>query len=187
MEVRTVEKAEESKPMDSSVRQRGFRFDEPERSFSMGDEVCVSLNNAEASRTSESEREEFSCDELVTDMQSGSDRTEVEDDSQSPVAMGSEVRDYSEESEGSKREKATSKELFGLLQVQQFRCALTGDLLVPEHARADHIFPISRGGSNQIENLQWVTDEVNRAKGVMDQDSFIAMCIKVATWSQRHA
>jgi hypothetical protein len=106
--------------MDSSVRQRGFSFDEPERSHSMGEEVFVSLNDAEASRASESQRSKFVGDELAGDMQSGGECVEGEDDSQSPVSMGSKVRDYSEESKGSSGTKATSKELFGLLQVQQF-------------------------------------------------------------------
>ena len=67
-----------------------------------------------------------------------------------------------------------------LLQMQDYKCALTGVRLEPENPELDHKTPLSRGGSNAIGNLQWIQKEVNRAKGTMDNEEFIAMCQKVS-------
>lgn len=53
------------------------------------------------------------------------------------------------------------QELKALLVDQQFRCAYSGTLLVlGENATVDHKIPRSRGGSNEIENLHWITRRV---------------------------
>ena len=109
----------------------------------------------------------------------------TENEATHAVTMGTEVRDSCTKPASESREKATANQLMSLLQFQQFRCALTGDKLTPGIARCDHVVPVSEGGSNHIENLQWVTEDINRAKGVMSQDQFIQMCVKVAKWTQR--
>ena len=68
-----------------------------------------------------------------------------------------------------------------LLEVQGYKCALTGVRLEPKTAELDHKVPLSRGGTNDLGNLQWLSREVNRAKGAMDNDEFIAMCKRVAS------
>lgn len=82
--------------------------------------------------------------------------------------------------EENETEVATLSQVLQLLRKQNYRCALTGAMLTPENSALDHIKPISADGSNAIENLQWVTEEVNRAKGVMSQSEFVAMCQSVA-------
>lgn len=74
----------------------------------------------------------------------------------------------------------TTFDLTKLLEVQSYKCALTGVRLEANIAELDHKVPLSRGGTNEIGNLQWVHKEVNRAKGTMDNDEFITMCRKVA-------
>jgi len=69
-----------------------------------------------------------------------------------------------------------------LLKTQGFRCALTGIELTPQTARLDHIVPVSKGGTDVIENLQWLHIDANTAKATMAQDQFIAMCRKVAAY-----
>lgn len=81
-------------------------------------------------------------------------------------------------------ESATHTQLMELLQRQGFQCALTGEELVPTTARLDHKQAVSRGGTHDVGNLQWVTDEVNRAKGTMSNDQFIAVCKRVAIWAR---
>lgn len=78
------------------------------------------------------------------------------------------------------REDATASDLMEMLETQQYRCALSGELLTPAIARLDHIEPLANDGDNKPSNLQWVTEEVNNAKGTMSQDAFIRMCKRVA-------
>jgi 5-methylcytosine-specific restriction endonuclease McrA len=68
-----------------------------------------------------------------------------------------------------------------LLEWQQFRCSLSGRKLTPKNAEADHIVPIKHGGENQMENIQILTTEVNRAKGTMGQQEFVQMCRDVVS------
>jgi len=70
-----------------------------------------------------------------------------------------------------------------LLLRQQYRCALTARALTPETASLDHIVPVCRGGEHRIENTQVLERSVNRAKGTLTNDEFIALCGEV--W--RHA
>ena len=82
-----------------------------------------------------------------------------------------------------KEGKATAESLMGLIESQEYRCQLSGTLLEPSTAALDHKIPISSGGSDSIENLQWVSSDVNKAKGSMNQQEFITMCKRVASWN----
>lgn len=66
-----------------------------------------------------------------------------------------------------------------LLEHQSYRCALTGRALTPETASLDHIVPVCRGGDHRIENTQVLERSVNRAKGTLTNDEFIALCGEV--------
>ena len=70
-----------------------------------------------------------------------------------------------------------------LLEYQQYRCALTGRRLTPQTAALDHIVPVRFGGEHLIENTQVLHKDVNRAKGSLTSDEFIAMCHEVVRWS----
>jgi len=75
---------------------------------------------------------------------------------------------------------ATHRELMTLIERQGYRCALSGVKLDPEHAVIDHIVPVSKGGDNEIDNLQWVHTVANKMKGNMSNESFIKWCTRVA-------
>jgi CRISPR/Cas system Type II protein with McrA/HNH and RuvC-like nuclease domain len=75
---------------------------------------------------------------------------------------------------------ATRAELRNLVEEQGFKCAGTSIDLEPETASLDHMIPVSRGGSDDIENLCVVHHEVNRAKGQMTWNEFVSMCHAVA-------
>jgi hypothetical protein len=79
---------------------------------------------------------------------------------------------------------ATASELKQSLEKQEYRCALSGIPLTPEDAELDHKIAIRNGGTNLIDNLQWLNTEVNRAKGTMSQEAFILMCRRVAEWTR---
>lgn len=74
-----------------------------------------------------------------------------------------------------------------LLERQRFRCALSGRPLTPESAALDHVVPIRCGGEHVIENAQVLHKDVNRAKGSMTSEEFVALCGEVVRWSARPA
>lgn len=74
-----------------------------------------------------------------------------------------------------------------LLEYQGYRCALTGRALTPQTTALDHIVPIRQGGEHVIENTQVLHKEVNRAKGSLSNEEFLAMCREVVRWSDSAA
>lgn len=74
------------------------------------------------------------------------------------------------------------QELYKLAKDQEFRCALSGLPLDPSDAALDHIVPVSKGGTDDIGNLQWVHFVINKMKGSLDNEEFVAMCRKVSQW-----
>ena len=74
-----------------------------------------------------------------------------------------------------------------LLVAQNFRCALTGELLTPDTISLDHIQPIHLGkpGTDTIGNCQLVTRAANAAKGGLAPDEFLRLCRAVAKHAGR--
>ncbi len=68
--------------------------------------------------------------------------------------------------------------IFWIWKRQRGRCAMTGKRL-DRTAELDHIVPVSKGGKNHPENLQWLSPEVNQCKNDMTVDEFIAVCRNV--------
>jgi len=61
-----------------------------------------------------------------------------------------------------------------LLEKQNYKCAYTGKkLIIGENASIDHIIPRSKGGSNEIQNLQWVDKDINEMKNDFTHEEFI--------------
>lgn len=69
------------------------------------------------------------------------------------------------------------------IERQQFTCALTGRRLEPETASLDHVIPLTQGGGHVIENTQVLHRDVNRAKGLLTNEQFIALCREVVAWA----
>lgn len=68
-------------------------------------------------------------------------------------------------------------QLIEIYNTQRGICPLTGDFLVPGvNMSLDHIIPRARGGTNEISNLRWVTQEANRVKFTMSDSELILMC-----------
>jgi 5-methylcytosine-specific restriction endonuclease McrA len=75
---------------------------------------------------------------------------------------------------GTKKDGAMLRDLF---EAQQRTCAYTGEVLIPGiNASLDHKIPTSRGGTNDRENLQWVTARVNSMKSDLTHEEFVALC-----------
>lgn len=56
-------------------------------------------------------------------------------------------------------------------------------MLSPNDCELDHMMPLSRGGLHTRDNVQLVAAMVNQAKGAMNCDEFIQLCVDVATHS----
>lgn len=55
-------------------------------------------------------------------------------------------------------------------------CYLCGGNVEWGEAEVDHIVPVSKGGSGEVENLRWTHRECNRAKGSFTLDELAAFC-----------
>jgi hypothetical protein len=76
------------------------------------------------------------------------------------------------------RKKKTVK---AILVAQGYRCYLTGLELTPETAALDHIIPVSKGGHpTDARNGGFIHDAVNKMKGSMDLDEFMAWCRRIS-------
>ena len=79
------------------------------------------------------------------------------------------------------------KELIEKLKQQGNRCALSGEAIDSTNADVDHIVPVSRGGSSEIDNLQFLSRRINRMKGTMTNEEFIESCLMVVKYTLRQA
>jgi len=84
--------------------------------------------------------------------------------------------------ESNAAEFPTIKQFLSIPERQGDKCALSGIPITPQTCSLDHKNPRSMGGSDDIDNLQLVLPVINRAKGTMTQDQFVAMCHAVARY-----
>lgn len=79
--------------------------------------------------------------------------------------------------------KNRGQELKRLLEKQNSCCPYTGiDLVLCENASLDHIFPVSKGGNDDISNLQWVYLPINSMKLNHTESEFLLLVSKIAEY-----
>lgn len=72
-------------------------------------------------------------------------------------------------------------DLINLWDNQNGKCFYTDQDLIPgKNASIDHQTPSSKGGSDDIDNLRWVTNEVNMIKSSLSHEEFILFCKNIA-------
>lgn len=75
------------------------------------------------------------------------------------------------------------KELEQLLESQNYICPYTGmKLEIGKNASIDHIVPKSKGGTDSIDNLQWVDLATNMAKRDLDESEFLQLVYRIADY-----
>lgn len=62
------------------------------------------------------------------------------------------------------RYKFKAADFYALLDKQKYKCALTGTELTPENTTAEHILPLSRGGTHELSNIFLVDERVAKLK-----------------------
>ena len=68
------------------------------------------------------------------------------------------------------------------------RCYLTGKIInlnKTDSYNLDHIIPVSRGGTNELDNLEITCVEANAAKGNLTLKEFYSLCVKVLKWRDK--
>lgn len=83
--------------------------------------------------------------------------------------------------------KVSTAAIMRLIESQGYKCALSGVDLTPKDATLDHKIPLAREGAHTMENAQVLHADVNRAKGMMTNEEFIAMCSRIAAHSSGNA
>lgn len=79
-------------------------------------------------------------------------------------------------------------ELKALYDRQEGCCALSGvPITIGVNASLDHIIPKAKGGTNTIENYQWVHSTTNIMKNAYPIEQFIEWCSLIAEHSRRNA
>ena len=98
------------------------------------------------------------------------------------TAMEKKVKYFVRETNSGRRHMASRKgkikmrDLLQKMEQQGNRCALSGQPIDHLNSEIDHILPVSRGGSSEMENLQWLSRTVNRMKGTMTNEEFVEAC-----------
>jgi 5-methylcytosine-specific restriction endonuclease McrA len=69
--------------------------------------------------------------------------------------------------------KLTTIGIRKILEIQQHRCIYCGVKLTSKNLTLDHRLPISRGGTNTIENIDCVCPECNQLKHVQTKEEFL--------------
>lgn len=74
-------------------------------------------------------------------------------------------------------------QLFGILKRQKRLCALTGRRLTAENFSVDHIVPIKNGGKGSLDNIRFVVNDANRARGTLTDAELVSLCKDIMTHS----
>lgn len=75
----------------------------------------------------------------------------------------------------------TYKDVIDYFKGTTVTCELTGRIidLTKDDYNIDHIIPVSRGGTNELDNMAFCIPEANAAKNNLTNDEFIALCKEV--------
>ena len=118
---------------------------------------------------------------VVLQLSQKAQRTEIS----SGVSAGNEASKPNQTPHKKRTKKdAGVKDLLKLLEDQGYKCALCGLPLTMQQSALDHVIPLESGGTNELDNLQFVLPAVNKMKNTMSQEEFIALCCLVADHSR---
>lgn len=76
--------------------------------------------------------------------------------------------------------KLTAWELWKIAKSQKMKCPFTGERLTSLNVSLDHKIPISKGGTNNPDNIRLVIKWVNLMRLNYSDEEFIVICHKIA-------
>ena len=83
---------------------------------------------------------------------------------------------------GIKQTTPTVKELETWLNRDAYICYYSGITLSLNDLTVDHKFPLTRGGTNELDNLCICSNHMNTAKGTMTSEEFMDLLLLVKKW-----
>lgn len=81
--------------------------------------------------------------------------------------------------------RVNALELFGIAKKQRLLCPLTGEKLTRNNISIDHIMPLTRGGTNALDNLRFIVRSANTAKHTMSDAEFLSFCQNIVNHSTK--
>lgn len=81
--------------------------------------------------------------------------------------------------------RVTALDLFGIAKKQELVCPLTGEKLTRNNISLDHITSLTRGGTNSLDNLRFITRQANTAKHTMSDAEFLSFCQNIVNHSTK--
>lgn len=82
-------------------------------------------------------------------------------------------------------ERIEAYQLWGILKKQKLICPISGIKLTNENISLDHIIPKSKGGRNTLDNIQFVTIDVNQAKRAHLVSDFLELVNKIYLFNEK--
>lgn len=82
------------------------------------------------------------------------------------------IEKVSEQTNTCKRKSISKTVRTQIYNEAEGRCAICGDFVPFDEFTVDHIFPVAKGGTNEISNLQCTCDECNQMKRAMSEQEF---------------
>ena len=64
----------------------------------------------------------------------------------------------------------------GLTEDATIECAISGARILPTDAELAHMVPVAIGGAHHIDNVKWVSKDINRMMGQMSYNEFVELC-----------
>lgn len=80
-------------------------------------------------------------------------------------------------------DRPTAKRIRRLIELQGYRCGMTGVELEPRDANLDHVVPIAAGGRHVMGNVQVVHRVINQMKSTLAKDEFVEWCRRVVEFA----
>ena len=145
----------------------------------MGFKKTVCVNNAEEGRALTCDGHESRHQQLGRLLQEADGKFKQTGNTSGDGFVGSQGLFVDEKPVGTRQNKkgtAIRRELRELIQMQGYRCALSGVELQPDTASLDHVIPVSQGGGHDVGNLQVLHKDINRMKGTLSHEDFIQWC-----------
>ncbi|EQA44252.1 hypothetical protein LEP1GSC050_4172 [Leptospira broomii serovar Hurstbridge str. 5399] len=78
--------------------------------------------------------------------------------------------------------KFVVKDFYKLLEIQEWKCFLTGRTLEPENTNAEHIQPLRKGGEHEFKNICFVVEPLAKLKRYYTETEIVQLAYEILLW-----